>query len=237
MFSSRVTQHWIPADLVPGTAASFQVVIDPSLAEDRGVTVLHVVDGPGLLTLTPGWAQYLRVCANQTVSVEDLAPWLAAAGIRLNGPDYLFYLPATDHEAVRREPSHGGTRQLTPDDHEAFARFTAQAPAEDLDEAFVELDHWLAFGTFDGGRLVAVASMYPWRGTRLADLGVITLPAERGNGFARRTVRAISSKALHLGYEPQYRCQRDNVASAALAESAGFVRFGEWDVVEKDEDV
>ncbi|MBG6191371.1 hypothetical protein IWX64_002331 [Arthrobacter sp. CAN_A212] len=154
------------------------------MAEDRAVTVLHVAEGPSLLTLTPGRAQHLGVSPNQTVRTEDLAPRLAAAGIRLNGPDCLFYLPATDHEAVRCEPSLEGTRQLTPDDHEAFARFTGQAPAADLDEAFVELDHWLAFGTFSGGRLVAAASMYPWR--------------------------AISSMALQLGYEPQYRCQRDN---------------------------
>lgn len=233
MFSPRVIRHWIPGDVAPGTAEGVQVVIDQSLAEDRAVTVLHVVDGPSLLTLTPVRAQHLGVSANQTIRAEDLAQWLAAAGIRLNGPDCLFYLPAKNHEALRREPSPEGTRQLTPDDREAFARFTAEAPAADLDEAFVELDHWLAFGTFSDGRLVAAASMYPWRGTRLADLGVITLPAYRGNGHARRAVRAISSMALRLGYEPQYRCQLDNVASAALAESAGFVRFGEWDVVEK----
>ncbi|GAA1120516.1 GNAT family N-acetyltransferase [Arthrobacter flavus] len=234
MFSPSVTQYWLPADPVPGGAGSVQVVIDPSMAADRSVAVLHLVEGPSLLTLTPGRARHLGLSSGQAVRVGDLAPRLAAAGIRLNGPDSLFYLPATDHEAVRREPSPEGTRQLTPDDHEAFALFTGQAPAAELDEAFVELDHWLAFGTFRGGLLVAAASMYPWRETRLADLGVITLPAERGRGYARRTVRAISSMALQLGYEPQYRCQRDNTASAALAESAGFVRFGEWDVVEKD---
>lgn len=233
MFSPTVTQCWLPVDLVPGAAGTVQVVIDPAMAADRSVAVLHLVDGPSLLTLTPGRAQHLGLSAGQRVRVEDLAPRLAAAGIRLNGPDCLFYLPATDHEAVRLEPSPGGTRRLTPEDHEAFALFTGQAPAADLDEAFVELDHWLAFGTFRGGQLVAAASMYPWRETRLADLGVITLPAERGHGYARRTVRAISSMALQLGYEPQYRCQQDNTASAALAESAGFVRFGEWDVVEK----
>ncbi|MBE0009386.1 MULTISPECIES: GNAT family N-acetyltransferase [unclassified Arthrobacter] len=232
-----MTQHWIPAELSPGTAGSVQVVIDPSMAEDRAVAVLHVVDGPSLLTLTPERAQLLGVSSHQGIRVEDLAPRLAAAGIRLNGPDCLFYLPATDHEAVRSEPSPEGTRQLTPEDQEAFTRFTGQAPAADLDEAFVELDHWLAFGTFTGGRLVAAASMYPWRGTRLADLGVITLPADRGHGHARRVVRAISSMALQLGYEPQYRCQLSNVASAALAESAGFVRFGQWDVVEKQQDL
>lgn len=77
--------------------------------------------------------------------------------------------------------------------------------------------------------------MYPWRETRLADLGVITLPAFRGRGLATRTVRAISAQAIADGYEPQYRCQLDNAASIALAAAAGFARFGEWDVMTSDD--
>jgi hypothetical protein len=46
-------------------------------------------------------------------------------------------------------------------------------------------------------------------------------------------VRALSAAALQRGYEPQYRCQMDNVASAALAGSAGFERFGRWDVIDQ----
>jgi predicted GNAT family acetyltransferase len=60
---------------------------------------------------------------------------------------------------------------------------------------------------------------------------VITLPTYRGQGLAKATVRAISVRALSQGYEPQYRCQLGNAPSIALAESAGFVRFGTWDVI------
>jgi predicted GNAT family acetyltransferase len=116
-------------------------------------------------------------------------------------------------------------------DAEVFAQFAAAAPAQDLDDAFVELGHWLVMGTFADGRLVSVASMYPWHGTNLADLGVITLPEYRGRGLAKRTVRAISARALADGYEPQYRCQLDNMPSASLARAAGFVQFGTWDVI------
>jgi RimJ/RimL family protein N-acetyltransferase len=106
-------------------------------------------------------------------------------------------------------------------------------PEQELDEAFVQIDHWLVFGTFVQGRLACIASMYPWRDIHLADLGVVTLPAYRGRGVARATVRALSATALQRGYEPQYRCQMDNVASAALAGSAGFERFGRWDVIDQ----
>jgi predicted GNAT family acetyltransferase len=91
------------------------------------------------------------------------------------------------------------------------------------------------FGTFVEGELVAAASMYPWSGTVLADLGVVTRPDVRGRGMARATVRAMSAAALDSGHEPQYRCQLDNTASVALAASAGFVRFGEWEVIDVEE--
>jgi RimJ/RimL family protein N-acetyltransferase len=160
-----------------------------------------------------------------------LAAGLTDAGITLNGPDHLFYLPLTEQGVVRGPPVSDGTRQLTPDDEDAFARFTDEAPEADLNEAFVELGHWLVFGTFVDGRLVAAASMYPWHGTQLADLGVITLPDYRGRGLGRATVRAMSARAIELGYEPQYRCQIDNAPSITLAKSAGFARYGEWDVI------
>jgi len=41
----------------------------------------------------------------------------------------------------------------------------------------------------------------------------------------------MSALAIESGYEPQYRCQFDNASSVALAASAGFALFGDWDVV------
>ena len=163
-----------------------------------------------------------------------LAAKIADAGITLNTPDYLFYLPVVEQAALRNESVFGGTRQLTSDDGKALARFASEAPEDDMDDAFVEHDHWLVFGVFVDDRLVAAASMYPWDRTRLADLGVITLPEYRGRGLGRAAVRAISARAVALGYEPQYRCQLDNAPSVALAKLAGFTRFGEWEVIVSD---
>jgi len=49
--------------------------------------------------------------------------------------------------------------------------------------------------------------------------------------LAKGVVRAIARDALSQSYQLQYRCQLDNLASTALAGSAGFARFAEWDVV------
>ena len=107
----------------------------------------------------------------------------------------------------------------------------AAAPAQDLDDAYVELDHWAVFGAFRGEQLVCAASMYPWGDSDLGDLGVIALPAYRRQGLSRSVVRALCRHAYGHGLEPQYRCQLDNTASRALAASAGFTWFGNWETV------
>ena len=230
MFSSAVATYWKP-ESAPAVSGDFTVVIDPVLSDSRSVSMLWVADGRKLLTVTPGRAAELALSPAVTVSGEELARRLAAAGLDLNGPDHLYYLPVAEQETLRFEPVGAQTRPLTEEDAALFERFTQEAPEDDLDDAFVELDHWLVFGTILDGRLVSVASMYPWDGSRLADLGVITLPEHRGRGLGRATVRAMSARAIELGYEPQYRCQFDNAASVALAASAGFALFGDWDVV------
>jgi RimJ/RimL family protein N-acetyltransferase len=234
MFSRTVTDYWLRgvADTDEAVAGGYRVVVDDSLPANRSLTILEPVDRTGLLTLTSAHAASLDLTAGAAVSGSALRSALAVAGIGLNGADHLFYLPVDEHAAVGAEPVPDGTRQLTDADAESFAHFADAAPADELDEAFVELDHWEVFGTFVDDRLVAAASMYPWAGTHLADLGVITLPDYRGRGLAKRTVRSISARALGQGYEPQYRCQLDNSPSIALARAAGFARFGTWDVID-----
>ncbi|GAA4528819.1 hypothetical protein GCM10023160_27110 [Brachybacterium paraconglomeratum] len=55
-------------------------------------------------------------------------------------------------------------------------------------------------GTFLEDRLVCAANMYPWRGTQLADLGLLTLPEIRLRGLGRGTVRSICAAALERGH-------------------------------------
>jgi GNAT superfamily N-acetyltransferase len=233
MFSRTVTDYWLPGAVADAatTAGGYRVITDGSLPDNISLMTLETSGGGRFLTLTSAQGRCLGLTDVSTVSVSALRSALEAAGGALNGADYLFYLPVDDQAAVRAETVPGETRQLTLADAEAFAEFAVAAPAEDMDEASVELDHWLVFGTFADGRLASAASMYPWRGTGFADLGITTLPEYRGRGLAKRTVRAISARALAEGYEPQYRCQLDNTASASLARAAGFAQFGLWDVI------
>src|SRR5699024_6865255 len=161
---------------------------------------------------------------------QDVLARRRAAEVELNGADYLYYLPVAAAEALRAEAEDPRVRELTAADEELFATFTSACSADDLDEAFVELDHWLVFGVVVDGVLVAAASAYVWDGSRLADVGVITHPEHRGRGHARAVVRAISRRLLELDHQPQYRCFHTNAASAAVALSAGMTRCGSWDM-------
>lgn len=158
------------------------------------------------------------------------------AGLRLCEPTYLCYRtggsrsgsPAPD----ATERAGVQVRRISPEDADLFAAFAAAAPAADREEAFVELDHWRVVGCLVDGALLATASAYPWHGTQLADLGVLTLPAHRRRGLGAAAVRALADLAVAEGLEPQYRCQHDNHASVALARAAGFARFATWQVLD-----
>lgn len=232
MFSTVVSSHWLPSGIDVSDAHDVVVVaVVPSLAEDRSVSLVRLKSGQAILSISPVRAEEFAIQHGSHIDDATLSLALESAGVQLNAPDNVYYLSLEAQASLRAEKSSRETRQLTEADSAAFEAFTARAPDDDLDDAYVELDHWLVFGTFVGSTLVSAASMYPWDGTTLADLGVITLPEFRGRGLGRRTVRALSASALERGYEPQYRCQLDNSASITLAEASDFTLFGEWEVI------
>lgn len=228
------TQRFDGADALVVTP-DLTITVDPALPASRRLMVLELADGPTRVVATPELADLLDL--ERCDSVLAVTDRLAELGGALNGADLLHYLPA----ATMPDQRDGFTvRRLGPGDADAFAEFTAASTPDDLDEAFVELDHWLVFGAFDGDRLVSAASMYPWSDApdlEIADVGVLTLGSSRGRGFADAAVRAISRAACERSFHPQYRCQLDNTASRRLAERAGFVAYGTWDVIDSDSPV
>lgn len=213
--------------IVDGETVS--ITANPALNRERQVMILEQAGGRARAALTPMLAERLGVDRMQPVSAGELRQCLTDGGIILHDPDLVFYLPA----ALSPGPVAGPVplaRQLSEADRDAFDTFRANASAQDLEDASVELDHWAVFGSFDGGRLVSVASAYPWDNVPIADLGVLTLPGSRGQGRARAVVEEIGRFAREQGYEPQYRCQLENKPSIALATATGFALFGTWEV-------
>ncbi|MCG7407026.1 GNAT family N-acetyltransferase [Paenibacillus sp. ACRRX] len=233
-FSQTTTDFW-QAPFVNGSLLyhdeEFTIIINSDLSEDNRVMVLETTDGKVSAVLTPALADKAGLTVQEELTEAIFRQKLNGAGITLHGADYLFYFTEEDKHVLEQETVKGDLRQLTVQDDVVFSEFQASASEQDLDDAYVELDHWAVFGSFDQHNLVCAASMYPWENAQIADIGVLTLIAYRGKGHARNVVRSISRYACKQGYEPQYRCQLDNYASTSLAKAAGLTLFGKWEVV------
>jgi len=221
-FPKPVLRYWHEA--FAGHSSSTWAVSE-KLNPKRPAMILEGMDGSVQTVSRPELIDRIGPHAAGATSIADIQDQLAHGGVGLHDPDYLFYLPADTCITPDRSTA---TRRLTSKDRAAFEAFQADASEQDRDDAFVEMDHWAVFGCFDGDRLVSAASACPWENAPVADLGVLTLSNARGRGFARAVVLTISDFSRQEGYEPQYRCQLDNLASVALAKSSGFALFGKW---------
>lgn len=234
LFSQTITDFWwgqfLNGDVLYSDEV-FTVTINPNLSTDRRVMVLETSDGRVLAVLTPAMADKIGLYQLKDLSERTFLQKLNREGIILHGADYIFYFSETDKNGLLEDKLESGLRQLTEKDDTVFSEFQSFASEQDLDNAYVELDHWAVFGSFEQDRLVSSASMYPWGNAQIADLGVLTLAPFRGKGHARKVVRSICKYACIQGYEPQYRCQLDNQESVSLAKAAGLTLFGKWDVI------
>jgi GNAT superfamily N-acetyltransferase len=209
---------------------TFLLTVNPALNEERRVMVLETAEGRVMAAVTPRLADKLSLVRRPVRSPDAFRQRLDEVEVTLHGADCVFYFSEADKQSLRDDQADG-SRRLTDHDQAAFAEFQSTASEQDLEDAYVELDHWVVFGAFEQNRLVSAASAYPWAGEQIADLGVLTLERFRGRGHARKLVRSIGRYALRQGYEPQYRSQIDNDASVALARAAGLTLFGWWEVV------
>ena len=237
LFSQTITDFWrgqfINGDVLYSDEV-FTVAVNPNLSEDRRVMVLETSDGRVMAVLTPAMADKVGLYQRKDLSEQIFRQILNEAGVTLHGADYLFYFSEADKNVLLQEKLESGVRQLTEQDDIVFSEFQSSASEQDLDDAYVELDHWAVFGSFEQDRMVSAASMYPVWNAQIADLGVLTLAPYRGKGHARKVVRSICKYACIQGYAPQYRCQLDNQESVSLAKAAGLTLYGKWDVISAD---
>ncbi|MBK0053505.1 GNAT family N-acetyltransferase [Stenotrophomonas sp. S39] len=232
-WSPAVVSHWdglFDDGIRMPTAGDFSLVINPHLTAERRAMVMVNPHGSTRAALSPSIASALGIAPDSLpVSLQGLREALGAAGVAMHAPDVIYYVAAAGASTTQ-----AGTlpevRVLRPDDAAQFDGFMAQVPADDQDDASVELGHWATFGAFVESELLAVSSLYPWGGVAIADMGVLTMPRARGKGLARSLVRAMIEYASERGHEAQYRCQFDNVASNGLAESLGLTAYGKWEV-------
>lgn len=238
MFPARVADHWREAfakgDLLYADETFRLSVSDDLSDEDQLGQVLETATGTVHALIRPTLARRMEVSGEESLTPEVFRRRTQQAGAVFHGADHLFYFPTETATEAKASIPPAAARRLTAEDEGRFAAFCADITEADMDAAYVEFDHWAVFGAFHQGELAGVASMYPWDESRLLDMGVLTAPAFRGQGHARRLIRLIHQVADEGGMALQYRCQLDNHASVAAAASAGMKAFGRWDVIFDD---
>ena len=120
-------------------------------------------------------------------------------------------------------------RQLTPHDQPVFDVFLAQCSEDEREEGEVAIEHDIAFGIFDGERIVTASSVYVWRG--FIDIGILTDPAYRGKGLGKAGVSICCEYYLPGDLMIGYRHDIKNLGSKGIASGLGFSYYGTADAV------
>lgn len=238
LFPQAITDFWYATffkGVILYSDEFFSIIINPELSEDNRVMILNMAQNKTVAVLTPKMAAKSGLRAKRCYSEATFRRQLQASRIHLHRADYLFYLTEAEKEKLLHTDLASNFRHLTEQDHELFSHFEFASSRQDLDDAFVELDHWAVIGALEHNRLVSAGSIYPWMGnTTLADIGVLTLAPFRGQGHGRRVVRSIAQYACQQGAEPQFRCRLDQQEAISLAQAAGLTLFGTWEVISPD---
>lgn len=98
------------------------------------------------------------------------------------------------------------------------------------DLALSDEDGRLMYGVKENGYVVAVAVTHENvdDAKSVMEVGVETVPPFRGRGYAKACLSALSQALKARGMETEYRCQRYNRASYAVAAGAGLSPVGKY---------
>jgi len=136
------------------------------------------------------------------------------------GLSYYLYPPNLPEHSP---PQPFTLRQLTEADAEAMSALQAANTPEDVDEAYVEVTHQIAFGCFLDEQLVAASSGYERTG--FLDIGVLTHPGFRKKGLGKSVVGSLCLWATRQNMIAQYRHNILNTGSQNVAKSLKFRMF------------
>jgi RimJ/RimL family protein N-acetyltransferase len=140
-------------------------------------------------------------------------------------PQHLHALDPATFRPASRAPDQQ-VRELTERDRDDLERFLGRCSPDEREDGDVDIggEHELTVGTLIDGDIVAVASMFEWRG--FSDLGVLTAPQLRRQGAGRAAVSALCQRLLDGPRVVVYRYSSENLASAGVARSLALAPLG-----------
>jgi GNAT superfamily N-acetyltransferase len=196
----------------------------PELASYRGATV--VFRPPACVLAVPAdWVAPVasRIGRRPPAAVFDVTLLRQVFGTGLDqviGPAWLGYADTSD---FRPAPTLD-TRLLTDQDLPQLQRLAAACGPVAWEHSGIDPARPPVFGCFAGDRLAAAGMLERW-GDRLLHVGIVTHPGDRGHGYGKAVVSAMSAHGLATGAVMQYRTLQANLPSVGIARALGFQRF------------
>jgi GNAT superfamily N-acetyltransferase len=195
-------------------------------AGSRGIHIWYI-GGGSFVQMGPEYAEEVAQILGSlaqciALSGDDLQAAWSRDVISERSVGLVYYLYPDDLHPPTL-PGPFAVRQLKPDDAAHLNALFEASSAEEVSEAYVAVDHDVAFGCFAGERLAAAGSGCQRAG--FMDLSVLTHPDYRGLGLGRATVAALCGWCWARDVIPQYRCDEGDKYSCGLAEKLGFHPF------------
>jgi GNAT superfamily N-acetyltransferase len=138
---------------------------------------------------------------------------------RIVGPAYQGHIAAD----LFRPCSSPLVRTLVAEDQPALASLAA---LQEWQDSGLRRDDPNLYGYFSGGQLACVAGMIHWDQSTV-NVGVITMPQHRRQGFGRAAVSAAVQAAISRGELVLYQTLAVNHGAVRLAESLGCRQYGQ----------
>jgi L-amino acid N-acyltransferase YncA len=215
-----------PSDLLQSTGTT---IIPVDSRKGRRLVSQYLIGHHCLLFIDPDVTPQTKALESDTttLSTVQFRQWATQYNAKHHGSGKEFMLgnpPAPDTEP-RLDPLDG-TAQITKDLvttlHEACQPDDVDAAEFDVDDLDPTLVGWVV-----DGALIALAGARPWDARPgLQDIGVLVHPEHRGRRAGTKVVGRVIEALMAKGEIPLYRCDDDNLGSAAIAKNTGFQQAG-----------
>ena len=224
----RATEAYIGAD--PGRLALPGTTVHPLAERDgSGVASAYRIAGSTTIRCANRHAGWLGELAGATtIDLDVFDRWCGDRGGELLGGG-LTHLLSDDRPPGPALPPGSTLRSIDRDDPSDVADlgdFLRSIDPDDVDAAEVDIDDIdpaAVLALDPSGAAAAFASWRPWEDDdRFCDIGIVTGPHHRREGWGRAAVSAVIEMAFERGYTPMYRHNDDNLPSHRLAVSLGF---------------
>lgn len=169
-----------------------------------------------LLPFLDGWTCLNVPLALADDLIEPVAAAFGATGIRLFDDVYHVL------ERTASVPPVEGARLLGPGDRDLLVSSAAALAGDAVDRLADTLVDGHVAAVVREGQVVSLAHTFAMS-ERHADIGVVTHPGWRGQGFATATAGLVAEAVRQGGRTPVWSCGGTNLASLRVAAKLGFV--------------